>query len=186
MEMVQSLTAVTGFGGGGGGGGAWQGLRAVSGGGGGGGSSALLSIGQGVTTAFSMMTTIGQGIAAKSVYDGRADLEEANSELEVIEGREEKNMIRQRFAEVLSDQTVAFAAAGVRVGSGVARMNAGEVTKKANRDLSRSEVNIMLRRSGRLNNASALRQRGQGALSQSIIKAMQTGVNTGMDILQRG
>ncbi len=149
-------------------------------------SSQLLSIGQGATTAFSMMAKIGQGITTKKQANAAADLEVANAEMEITEGQEEKNRIRRRFAEVLGEQNVAFAAAGLRVGEGQSRAVATQTGKRANRDLSRAEINSKLRVSNRLANAAALRKRGGTALSQSIIKSLQTGANTYLDIKNRG
>lgn len=148
--------------------------------------STLLGFAQGTVTAFSMLSTIGQGIALKQQSRAEAQLVEAEARVDKVTGMDEANLIRRRLAEAIGQQQVAYAAAGVQLGTGSPAVMQGDSEAAATRDITRTLSNSQIRQIGLLNRASALRARGKSYMAQSILKAAATGTDFLVDLRARG
>lgn len=150
------------------------------------GGSLMQSILQGTLTAFSAASSIGQGIAAR----GEARLEElgaaAQASREKIAADDEATRINRALAEVIGEQSIAYAAAGIELGSGTPVQAREEARRRANEDLNINRSNRNAKVAQWNQRAWAARSRGQNAFLAGLMNAGMDLASYGLDLVNRG
>lgn len=167
MELVGGLFAFLG-----GGGAAGAGAAAA-----GGGLSSL----SGLATAFSVVSTIGTGVAGLAAGNAAAKEHEFASRDEFISGRETTAALKLELARTIADQSVAFAAGGVNLGS----VSVGQAKKQAiadaERELDVASNEALARSLAHKRAARNARAKGRFGLFSSVLKAGGIMANAALD-----
>lgn len=175
MEMATALLSMVGIGGAG-----------ATGAGVAGGSSFMTSILQGTLTAFKAAASIGQGMAARN----EARIEElgaaAQASREKIAADDEATRISRALAETIGEQSIAYAAAGIDLGSGTPAQARAEAQKRANEDLSINRSNRNAKVAAWNQRALAARSRGRSAMMAGFMNGGADIAGFGLDLADRG
>jgi hypothetical protein len=177
MELVYAVGSVFGIG---------AGAAAPVAAGVAGGSSLLKTIVQGGLTAFSAAASIAGGVAGKS----EARIEQLNAAAgasrEKVAGEDEAIRINRALVEVMGDQAVAYAAAGIDLSSRTPMQAKQTARQRANEDLSISRANTVQKVSAWKQREYAAKARGRAAMAQGIIGAIGDVGQFGLDVIDRG
>lgn len=150
------------------------------------GGSLMQSILQGTLTAFSAASSIGQGIAARDA----ARMEElgaaAQASRDKIAADDEAMRINRALAEVIGEQSVAYAAAGIELGSGTPVQARQEARRRANEDLNINRSNRNAKVAQWNQRALAARSRGQNAFLTGLMNAGADLASYGLNLVNRG
>jgi hypothetical protein len=173
MELVGGLLAFLGSGGG-----AAAGAGAAAAGAAGGGLASL----SGLATTFSVVGALGSGLATLGAANAQAKEHEFASRDEFITGKETSAALKLELARTLADQSVAFAAGGVNLGS----VSVGTAKKQAIHDAEK-EIDVasneaLARSLAQKRAARQARASGKWGLFTSVLKAGGIAANAGMDM----
>lgn len=135
-----------------------------------GGASGLSAL-SGLGTVFSAVATIGSGIAANNAAKAEAAQQEFAAKDEFIEGKETSAALRLELARTVANQSVAFAAGGVDLGSVSVEQAARQATADAEKELSIGSNQALSRSMARRRAAANARARGKAALFSSVFNA---------------
>jgi hypothetical protein len=184
MELIGGLFAMMAGGGAAAsaGGGIITSLGGAAAAGGGFGLSAL----SGLATTVSVIGSIGSGLAGMAAGKAEAAEHQFAARDEYIAGRETSAALKAELAKTIADQSTAFAAGGVDLGS----VSVGEARKRAVRDaekeLAISSNEALSRSLARRRAARAARSRGTMSLFSGIVRGVSTGLGGAMDLAEIG
>lgn len=150
------------------------------------GGSLMTSILQGTLTAFSAASAIGQGIAARSEGEVEAAGAAAQASREKIAADDEAVRINRALAEVIGEQSIAYAAAGIELGSGTPARAREEAKRRANEDLNINRSNRNAKVAAWNQRAFAARSRGEMAQRTGALNAGAALAQYGLDVANRG
>lgn len=147
-----------------------------------GGLSAL----QGVMTAVSVLGAIGQGLSAASESREMAAQAELQAGQEKVAGLQRQNQIRRSLAQVLGENDVAFAAAGIDISHGIADQARSTAHKRAAQEISIDRQDADFRAAMHRMRASGYRRRARGQVGGALLGALGSGANYAIDLVGRG
>jgi hypothetical protein len=150
------------------------------------GSSIVGMIAQGAMTAYQAAAAMRQGQAAAH----EARIEEINASLQAsrdkVAAEDEALRINRALAETIGDQAVAYAAAGISLGSGTPVEARREARRRANEDLSISRSNQASRTAAWGQRVWAARARAANAMASARDQAVGAWGDFAIDTLNRG
>jgi|GEM_PF-1811966 hypothetical protein len=150
-------------------------------------SSSALSILQGVATAVSALGAIGGGLSAANASNEAATATELQAGQEQLASEQRSLTMKRELMKVLGENDVAFAAAGIDVGSGgIAEQTRTRAKQDAATDININRSQDEYRRALMQARARGLRRRGGEQVFSGLLSAVGTGVNYGMDLAGRG
>jgi hypothetical protein len=150
------------------------------------GTSSALTLLQGIGSAFAAISQIGGGIAKSRELKVQAEQQSFEAKNEYIAGKETSGALKLELAKTIGNQAVAFAAGGVDLSSVSAQSAKAQAIKDAETELSIGSNEALSRSLARRRAAANLRSQSGAAIGQGIMGAVQTGVNFGIDQMQRG
>lgn len=165
------------------------GLGAAAGGAATGAAGAAGAAGGGFSVASAFATTlgilgqIGSGIAAKGQADQMAMQSEIEAGQEKVQATQRQTAMKRQLLQVLGENDVTFASAGIDIsGGGIASSAAADAKKRAASEISIDREDADMRASLLRMRASGYRAQGRSALGGALIGALGTGVKAGLDI----
>lgn len=163
------------------------GLLTGGGGAAAGAASAGLSGGQILTSAISAIATIGSGMAAMQAANEQAVQTELQAGQDQVETVQRQTQMKRALLQTLGENEVAFAAAGIDIGSGgIADATRASNVKRATEELSIDRRDADFRSSMFKMRASGIRRQGKSAMGGALLTAVGRMANTALDMSQRG
>ena len=166
------------------------GLASVAGASGGAGAAAAGTAGAGGFSAASLFTAglgilgqIGSGIAAKNQAENMAAQADLTAGQEHLQSTQRQTAMKRQLLQVLGENDVTFASAGIDIsGGGIAQSAAADAKKRAAQEISIDRNDADFRRATYRLKAQGYRQQGRSALGGALLGALGTGIKTGLDI----
>ena len=140
---------------------------------------------QGVGSIFTGLSAINAGKAQAEVYKAQAKEQEFAARDEQIKGEQEAARLNKDLTTTLQRQQVAFAAAGVDLGSQAVGAAQDEATTDFERELSFSQYDAVRASQSRLRQAYNLRLQAKSAVQQGQNTMMGELVKFGMSTVNR-
>lgn len=140
---------------------------------------------QGIGGVFTALSTIQAGQAQANQYKAQAEEEEFKARDELIKGDIEAAKLNKDLRLTMQRQQVAFAAAGVDLGSQAVGAAADEATTDAERELSYNFFDSTRAMLARRRSAANLRMAAKQAKSEAMMGAVTGLLQTGADMLYR-
>ena len=149
-------------------------------------SSSVLNILSGISTAASILGTIGSGIeGARQANTAamEATLDEGQQQLQSAQRQAD---IKRALLKTIGENQVSFAAAGIDVSGGAAASVRQDANKQASRDLSIERRDDDYRRAMLRARARGYRQAAGGAIGGALLKSIGSFADYKIDIAGRG
>jgi len=150
------------------------------------GASSGLTLLQGLATTVGVISQIGAGIAQGNELKAQAMEQQFQSREEFIRGKETDAALKLELAKTIGNQTVAFAAGGVDLGSVSAVKAKAQATQDAERELSINSAESLSRSLARKRAAANLRAKASSAVMQGVLGGLETGIDFGINVANRG
>ena len=141
----------------------------------GGATAAGLSGMSGLMTGLSILSTIGQGVSAYA--DGQAQAAQADIQRgqEMVAGQRRQAELSAQLAQVLGDNAVTFAAAGIDLNSGIAAATDARAKTRAQQEMTLDRQDSLFRQQMYRQQARAYKTKGAMGLGGALIGALQQG-----------
>lgn len=148
--------------------------------------STALSVLQGGLTVVGVLGGLASAGATASQLEDEAAYERLRAGDAQIEGEREAARLNRELLATVSNQTVAYAAGGVDLGSGSVQAARRRASKDAERELAVAENDALRASLAHQHNARTLSRRARSVRRGSVFTALQQGAGLGLDIAQRG
>ena len=152
----------------------------------GGGGSVIGGILQGVATAGSILGTLAAGNAKSDSYMLQAGSSDLAAQKEQTAGMKRSTGLKRELMKVLSDNDVAFAAAGIDIGTGAAADARNAAETRATQELSIDRADTDARIAERRAEAAGYRRNAKSAKRGALFQAIGQGASFGASLMQRG
>lgn len=149
-------------------------------------ASSGLTLLQGLATTVGIISQIGGGIAQANELKAQAAQQQFESRNEYIAGKETSAALKMELAKTIGNQAVTFAAGGVDLGSVSVQAAKKQAVTDAEKELSIGSSESLSRSLARRRAAANLRSKASGAIMQGALGAVETGINFGIDVKNRG
>lgn len=149
-------------------------------------SSSVLSVLQGIGTAFAALSTIGAGVAQSNQLKAQAQEEKFKSRDEYVAGVEQSARLKRELARTLQAQSVQFAAGGAQLGSVSAGEARGQVVADAERELGFASNDALRASLARRRRSTNLRGAASAAIRTSLFEAGGQLAQFGAGLAERG
>lgn len=151
-----------------------------------GGTAASASGLSGLATALSVLGTIGSGVSAFAQSNAMANQVELQSGQEQLQSQQRQTEQKRALMQVLGENDVTFAAAGIDLTGGIAAGARAKATKDATSQISIERQDSDFRATLAKLRAKGYRQQGAGQIGGALLGALGTGVNYKIDLQQQG
>lgn len=162
------------------------GSTAAAGAGAAGGTAAGLSGGQILTSALSALGTIGAGMQAAATSREAAVQADLEAGQERVSSQQRTTEMKRRLLDVLGENDVTFAAAGIDISGGIAAGARQQAQQRATTEISIERRDSDFRRALHRMRASGYRRRASGEIGGALIGALGTGAEAYSDMSIRG
>lgn len=150
------------------------------------GSSALLTAGQVVTSLLAAVGTIGAGQQAAAASRQQAVEADLTAGQEQVQAAQRQTAMKRSLLQVLGDNEVSYASAGIDISGGIAQSTATEQKKRAAEELSIDRQDTDFKASLYKMRAQGLRRRAKSEAAGGVIGALGGLANTAIDLAGRG
>lgn len=151
-----------------------------------GGTAAGWSGGQLLTSTLTALSTIGAGMEAAATSREAAAQAQLESGQEQVQSQQRQTEMKRRLLEVLGENDVTFAAAGIDLSSGIAANARQQAQERAVSELSIERRDSDFRRALYQMRAAGYRRRASGQVGGALIGALGTGAQSYLDMRIRG
>lgn len=151
-----------------------------------GASSGVLSGLQAFTTVLSALGTIGAGAAAAQQSRDMADQTELQAGQDKVEATQRQTQMKRTLLEVLGENDVSFAAAGIDLNGGIAQSSRAAAEKRASEELTIDRRDQDFRSALYKVRAQGLRRRASSQMGGALLGALGQVAGVGIDLAQRG
>lgn len=151
-----------------------------------GATSAGLSGAQILTSTLSALGTIGAGLSSAAASRDAADQTELQAGQDQVETTQRQTQMKRSLLQVLGENDVAFAAAGIDISGGIAQDTRQRASQRGVDELTIDRRDSDFRRALYKMRAQGLRRRSSGQIGGALLGAANTMLNTGMDVAARG
>lgn len=156
-----------------------------------GGTHALLGAGalnalSGISTALSVLGTIGSGAAAAREANQMADQATLEAGQEQLAGEQRKTKMSRELARVLGNNDVTFAAAGIDLTQGIASDAATRAKQQAASEISIDQQDTDFRRSLYRMRAAGYRDKAKSARGGALLGALGQVAGFGLNLKEQG
>lgn len=148
--------------------------------------STALSVLQGAAGVGSMLTAIGTGQQTAASYRDQAAVADAEGTNEQIKGLQRQTEMKRQLAKVLGENDVAFAAAGVDIGAGIAAEGRQTAETRAASELTVDRSIVDARVAMQRARAAGYRRMASSAETSGWIGAATKGVDLVSSMIKRG
>lgn len=149
-------------------------------------SISALDILSGIATAASVLGTLTSGMSEAGMLDQQASEARIDAGQQQLQSQQRSNDLRRELFKVLGENDVAFAAAGIDVGGGIAESSRADATRTANRELTIERRDDDMRRAMLRARARGLNRAAGATRGASLLKAIGQGADFGIDLVNRG
>lgn len=150
------------------------------------GTAAGLTFGQIFATTLSALGTLGAAAASASASRQQADQADLQAGQEQVQAQQRETQMKRSLLNVLGQNDVTFAAAGIDLGQGIAQQTANTAKKEAMQQISIDRSDADFRSALYRARASGLRRQASAQLGGGLIGALGSFADLGSDIGQRG
>lgn len=140
------------------------------------------SAGSVFSTALQVLGGLGAGMAAKNQAEDMAAQTELQSGQEQVQATQRQTAMKRQLLQVLGENDVTFASAGIDISGGIAESSAASAKKRAAQEISIDRRDTDFRRAMLRMRASGQRAQGSSAMGGALLGAMGTVAKAGMDI----
>lgn len=148
--------------------------------------SATLSALSGISTALSVLGTLGAGAAASREANQMADQAALQDGQEQVAGQSRKTKMSRELARVLGNNDVTFAAAGIDLTQGIAADAATRAKQQAASEISIDQQDTDFRRSLYRMRAAGYRDKAKSARGGALLSALGSVAGFGLDLAEQG
>lgn len=141
---------------------------------------------QGLTTAISALATIGGGLAGAAESRDLADQADLQDGQEQVQSAQRQAQMKRSLLEVLGNNDVTFAAAGIDLSSGIAQSARTEANKRAVQELSIDRQDTDFRRALHRMRAQGYRRRAGAQIGGALLGAVGQVGDYGIQRFERG
>lgn len=145
-----------------------------------------LDILSGIATAASVLGTLTAGVSEAGMLDQQASEARIDAGQQQLQSQQRANDLRRELFKVLGENDVAFAAAGIDVGGGIAQSSRADATRMANRELTIERRDDDMRRAMLRARAQGLNRAAGATRGGALLKAIGQGADYGIDLVNRG
>lgn len=150
------------------------------------GASTGLTIAQGFSTAIQALATLGAGAAAAQESRSLADQADLQEGQEQVESAQRQTQMKRSLLQVLGENEVTFAGAGIDISSGIAQSAASAAKERAASELSIDRRDSDFRRALYRARASGLRRRASSQMTGGLLGALGAAADFGIQTFERG
>lgn len=162
------------------------GLLGVGGGAAAGGTAAGLSGAQTVVSALSAIGTVAGGLSAAAASRDAADQADLQAGQEQVEATQRQTQMKRTLLQVMGENDVAFASAGIDISGGIAQQARQTAQKRAAQELTIDRRDSDFRRALLKMRASGYRRKAGAEIGGALLSAATGMINTGLDVSGRG
>lgn len=144
------------------------------------------SLAQGFSTALQALATIGAGAAAAAQDRAMADQADLQAGQEQVESAQRQTKMKRSLLQVLGENEVVFASAGIDISSGIAQSAAQEAQKRAASELSIERRDSDFRRALYRARATNLRRSASSRMGGALLTAIGGVADFGIRSFERG
>jgi hypothetical protein len=141
---------------------------------------------QAFTTVLSALGTIGSGAAAAAQSREAADEADLQAGQDKVQSTQRQTQMKRTLMQVLGENDVAFASAGIDLNGGIAQASADTAKKRASEELTIDRRDEDFRQALFKLRASNLRSRAGSQMGGALIGALGQVANVGLDLSSRG
>lgn len=141
---------------------------------------------QGLTTAISALATIGSGLSGAAESRQLADQAELQDGQEQVQAAQRQAQMKRSLLEVLGNNDVTFAAAGIDISSGIAQSARADASKRASQELSIDRQDTDFRRALHRMRAQGYRRRAGAQIGGSLLGALGQAGDFAIQRFERG
>jgi hypothetical protein len=143
------------------------------------GATGLKALG-GFATALSVLGGIGSGLSAKAQADQAAMQTDLQAGQETNQAVQRQTAMKRQLLQVLGENDVTFASAGIDISGGIAQSTAADARKRAAQEISIDRQDTDFRRAMLRMRASGQRAQGRSALGGALLGAVGKAAGAGM------
>lgn len=150
------------------------------------GTAGTLSAGQILSTTISALGQIGGALSAAASSRAEADQADLQAGQEQVESQQRQLKMKRSLLQVLGENDVTFASAGIDLGQGIAQQSADSAKQRALEEITIDRRDQEFRSALYRQRASGLRRRAGMQIGSGLLGAIGTFADTAIDIGRRG